>query len=60
MVTEGKPISEIKNRLGHSNVQSTMIYLQLDLNQKRQLQEDFIRFTQQHLKSDPKIDELVQ
>ena len=60
MVSEGKPLSEIKNRLGHSNVQSTMVYLQLDLNQKRQLQEDFIRFTQQHLKSDPKIDELIQ
>ncbi len=60
MVTEGKPLSEIKNRLGHSNVQSTMVYLQLDLNQKRHLQEDFIRFTRQHLKSDPKIDELVQ
>ena len=60
MVSEGKPISEIKNRLGHSNVQSTMVYLQLDLNQKRQLQEDFIRFTRQHLKSDPKINELVQ
>ena len=60
MVSEGKPISEIKNRLGHSNVQSTMVYLQLDLNQKRQLQEDFIQFTRQHLKSDPKIDELIQ
>ena len=60
MVSEGKPISEIKNRLGHSNVQSTMVYLQLDLNKKRQLQEDFIRFTRQHLKSDPKIDELIQ
>ena len=60
MVSEGEPISKIKNRLGHSNVQSTMVYLQLDLNQKRQLQEDFIRFTRQHLKSDPKIDELIQ
>ncbi len=60
MVSEGKPISEIKNRLGHSNVQSTMVYLQLDLNQKRQLQDDFIQFTQQHLVSDPKIDELIQ
>jgi len=38
----------------------TMVYLQLGLNQKRQLQDDFIRFTQQHLKSDPKIDELIQ
>ncbi len=60
MVSEGKPISEIMNRLGHSNVQSTMIYLQLDLNQKRQLQDDFIQFTRQHLKSDPKIEELIQ
>ena len=60
MISEGKPLSEIKNRLGHSNVQSTMVYLQLDLNQKRQLQEDFIRFTRQNLKSDPKIDELIQ
>ena len=60
MVSEGKPISEIKNRLGHSNVQSTMVYLQLDLNQKRQLQDDFIKFTRQHLVSDPKIDELIQ
>ncbi|MCK5165240.1 MAG: tyrosine-type recombinase/integrase [Desulfobacula sp.] len=60
MVSEGKPISEVKNRLGHSNVQSTMVYLQLDLNQKRQLQDDFIKFTRQHLASDPKIDELIQ
>ena len=60
MVSEGKPISDIKNRLGHSDVQSTMVYLQLDLSQKRQLQEDFIQFTRQHLISDPKIDELIQ
>lgn len=60
MVSEEKAISEIKNRLGHSNVQSTMVYLQLDLNKKRQLQDDFIKFTRQHLASDPKIDELVQ
>ena len=60
MVSEGKPISDIKNRLGHSNVQSTMVYLQLDLSQKRQLQDDFIRYTRQHLVSDPKIDELIQ
>ena len=60
MVAEGKPLSDIKNRLGHENVQSTMVYLQMDLSQKRFLQEKFIRFTQQHLMSDPKIDELIQ
>jgi integrase/recombinase XerD len=35
MLAEGKPLSEIKNRLGHENVQSTMVYLQMDLSQKR-------------------------
>ena len=60
MIAEGKPVSEIKNRLGHENVQSTMVYLQMDLNQKRQQQEKFIRFTRQHMMADPKIDELVQ
>lgn len=60
MLSEDKPLSAIKNRLGHSDVQSTMVYLRLDLNQKRHLQEDFIQFTKQHLKSDPKIEELIQ
>ncbi|MBF0232688.1 MAG: hypothetical protein HQK65_06575 [Desulfamplus sp.] len=31
MISEDKPLSEIKNHLGHANVQSTMVYLQLDL-----------------------------
>jgi len=60
MLTEGKPLSEIKNRLGHEDVQSTMVYLQLNLNQKQLLQEKLIQFTQQHLAADPKIDELIQ
>lgn len=60
MIAEGKPVSEIKNRLGHENVQSTMVYLQMDLSQKQLLQKKFIQFTQQHLMADPKIDELVQ
>ena len=60
MIAEGKPVSEIKNRLGHENVQSTMVYLQMDLSQKRLLQEKFIQFTQQHMMADPKIDELIQ
>ena len=60
MVAEGKPPSDIMNRLGHATIQSTMVYLHMDLSRKRVLQEAFIRFTQQHLTSDPKIDELIQ
>jgi integrase len=60
MLAEGHPISDIKNRLGHENMQSTMVYLQLDLSQKAQLQQKYLKFTQQHLINDPKIDELIQ
>ena len=60
MVAEGKPPSDIMNRLGHATIQSTMVYLHMDLSRKRVLQEAFIRFTQQHLTSDPKIDALIQ
>jgi integrase/recombinase XerD len=60
MLAEGRPISDIKNRLGHENVQSTMVYLQLELGQKAKLQQKYLMFTQQHLMDDPKIDELIQ
>jgi len=32
LLYRGKSTTEIKNRLGHDNVQSTMVYLHLDLN----------------------------
>ena len=60
MIAEGKPLSDIKNRLGHENVQSTMVYLQMDLSQKKTLQKKFILFTQQHLTANPEIDAFVQ
>jgi len=59
MLLAGKPISEIKNRLGHENIQSTMIYLNLDLTHRKQVQKKFIEYTQSVLKDDPKIDELI-
>ncbi|WP_423201860.1 hypothetical protein [Desulfobacter hydrogenophilus] len=34
MVTSGAPVSDIKNRLGHQSIESTMTYLQLDLSKK--------------------------
>lgn len=59
MLSSGDPISDIKNRLGHENIQSTMAYLQMDLTRKRQVQQKFIEYTQSVLKHDAKIDELV-
>ena len=59
MLSSGDPISDIKNRLGHENIQSTMAYLQMDLTRRRHVQQKFIEYTQSVLKHDTKIDELV-
>jgi len=59
MLASGESLSDIKNRLGHENIQSTTVYLQLDLTRRREVQKKFIHYTQSMLKTDPKIDELI-
>jgi len=59
MLYEGSDISEIRNRLGHENVQSTMTYLHMNLSYKREVQKNFIKYTQSILTDDPKIEELM-
>jgi len=60
LLHRGQPITDIKNRLGHENIQSTMAYLQLDLNSRRHIQSGFIKYMQSVITHDPKIDELLQ
>jgi integrase/recombinase XerD len=55
----GKSLSDIKNRLGHDNIESTMIYLHLDLRRKRQVQKEFIEYSKSNLSDDLKINELI-
>jgi integrase/recombinase XerD len=59
MLSSGHPVSDIMNHLGHENIQSTMIYLHLDLTRRRAVQKKFIEYTQSLLAQDPKIDELI-
>ena len=59
MLCAGEPVTDIKNRLGHENIQSTMTYLQLDLTQKRSIQEKFIQYSQALLYQDPKLEALI-
>jgi site-specific recombinase XerD len=59
LLYRGKPITDIKNRLGHDSINSTMVYLQLDLNKRRHIQRKFIEHMQSVLTDDPKIDELL-
>jgi site-specific recombinase XerD len=60
LLYQGEPITDIQNRLGHDNIQSTTIYLYLDLNRKRHIQKRFIRHMQSVLTDDSKIEELLQ
>jgi site-specific recombinase XerD len=59
MLYEGKDISEIRIHLGHKRIQSTMIYLHMDLTFKREVQKKFIKYTQSKLIEIPKIKELM-
>jgi len=59
MLSCGKPISDIRNRLGHENIQSTMVYLHMDLNRRIAVQKKFIEYIQSNLSCDSKIEELI-
>ena len=59
MLYSGYSLSEIRNHLGHEDIQSTSIYLHLDLNRKREIQKRFIEYMQSALTRDPKIEELL-
>ena len=59
MLHNGYPITDIKNQLGHDNIQSTTIYLHLDLDRRRHIQRQFMRHMQSALAGDSKIDELL-
>jgi integrase/recombinase XerD len=60
MLARGLSASDVKNRLGHDNLQSTMTYLHMDLTHKRQIQKRVITYMQSMVTLDPKIEELLQ
>ena len=59
LLYQGEAITDIKNHLGHDNVQSTTLYLQLDLNHRRRIQKQFVEYMKSDLTIDHKIDELL-
>jgi site-specific recombinase XerD len=60
MLYRGDAITDIKNHLGHDNIQSTTVYLHLGLKRKRHIQQRFIKYMQSVITADSKIDELLQ
>ena len=59
MLSQGKDLTEIKNRLGHEKLQTTMGYLRLNLHSKVELQKTFIDFTASKIAFDKKVEALI-
>jgi integrase/recombinase XerD len=59
MLAEGHSVSDIRNKLGHEDIQSTMVYLQLDLAKRKKIQQQFIQYVQSTVTQNPEIDELI-
>jgi integrase/recombinase XerD len=58
LLYRGEAITDIKNHLGHDNVQSTTRYLQLDISHRRHIQKQLVDYMKSSLTIDCKINEL--
>ncbi len=59
MLSDGHPVSDIRNKLGHEDIQSTMVYLQLDLSKRKKIQPQFIQYFQYNVMGNPEIEALI-
>ena len=59
MLAAGCSVTDIKNQLGHEDIQSTMVYLQMDLTRRRKIQKRFTEYTQSVLSRNAAIEELI-
>jgi integrase/recombinase XerD len=59
MLASGCSVTDIKNYLGHEDVQSSMVYLQMDLPQRRKIQQRFTEYTQAVLSRNAQIEALI-
>jgi integrase/recombinase XerD len=59
MLASGCSVTDIKNYLGHDDVQSSMVYLQMDLPQRRKIQQRFTEYTQSVLSRNAQIEALI-
>jgi site-specific recombinase XerD len=59
MLASGRSIVEIKNRLGHQNVESTMVYLNLDVSALRRVQKRFEHYAEPIFAGNAQIEEMI-
>ena len=59
MLASGCSITEIKNRLGHRNIESTMVYLDLDVSALRRVQKRFEKYAAPIFSGNRQIDDMI-
>ena len=59
MLLSGKSLTDIKNRLGHEDIQSTTIYTHMDLTRKKSVQKRLIEHMKSNISEDPEINKLI-
>jgi len=59
LLLSGKSLTDIKNRLGHEDIQSTMIYTHMDLARKKAVQKRLIEHMRSNIAEDSKVNELI-
>ncbi len=59
MLAAGCSVTDIKNQLGHEDIQSTMVYLQMDLSRRKKTQQRFTEYTQAVLSRNTAIEALI-
>jgi len=59
LLLSGKSLTDIQNRLGHEDIQSTTIYTHIDLTRKKAVQKRLIEYMRSNISEDSKINELI-
>ena len=59
LLISGKSLTDIKNHLGHENLESTMTYLHLNISRKREAQNEFLKHIRSTIPGDNKMDDLL-
>jgi len=59
MLASGCSVSDIRNHLGHEDIQSTMVYLQMDLSRRRKIQKKFTDYSRSVMVRNAEIEELI-
>ena len=59
MLANGHSLSDIRYQLGHEDIQSTMVYLQMDLSRRRKIQKKFMEHSRSVMVQNAEIEELI-